>query len=76
MRKPKLKITKKFLVELTAPDAKLVTSMRLNKHLHEYSQQVAKINGWSASAFIDRLILAYALSSEKGNNILDILDEL
>ena len=57
MAKPKIKVTKKFLLDIKLADEKAVTNLRLNKRLQEFAKDYADYKGWKKSNYIDRLIL-------------------
>ena len=71
----KLKITKKFLLDIKLADEKIMTSLRINKTLLDFALSYAEQQGWGKADYLDRLILAHAVYESKGKDLFSILDD-
>jgi len=76
MRKPKLNITKKYLLDMKLAENKVMTSIRLNEKLHGYSKDFANFKGWNFADYFTRVILAHAMNEKNGVDIFAALEDI
>ena len=71
----KLKITKKFLLNLKDPTNRKVCSVRINNTLYDYAKGDAHKLGMSLVDYMNNLLLAKGIHDNEGNDIFACLNK-
>ena len=71
----KLKITKKFLLNLKDPKNRKVCSVRINNTLYEYAKDDAHKLGMSLVDYMNNILLAKAIHDNEGTDIFECLSK-